>query len=192
MCRLPEDLRQSLNPVTVMSITTARFRQSVARTRELQAQVAELEERLARVTDLYQQFRASNDPAENRELREKMGVPHPMAIILKLGKARAALHKEVLANLQHLREACDEAHGLISTAAGGPGALHVNPRALLLNSRIRQAAQAACRAPKQDRPAAYDAVIEALADIDAKLKTVREAAANYRALVRKGRHILVS
>lgn len=175
-----------------MSITTARFRQSVARTRDLQAQVTELEERLARVTDLYQQIRASNDPAETRELREKMGVPHPMAIILKLGKARSALHKEVLANLQHLREACDEAHDMITTAAGGPGSLHVNPRAVLLNSRIRQAAQTACRAAKQDRPAAYDAVIEALSDIDAKLKTVREAAAKYRALVRKGRRILAT
>lgn len=175
-----------------MSITTARFRQSVARSRELQAQVADLEQRLAEVSDLHQQMRNSSDPAEIRSLREKMGVPHPVAIILKLDKARAALHKEVLANLEHLQTACREARSLITTAAGGPGALHVNPRALLLNSRIRQAAQAACRAPKQDRPAAYDAVIEALADIDAKLKTVREAAAKYRTLVRKGRRIMKS
>jgi hypothetical protein len=173
-----------------MSITIARFRQSVARTRELQPQVDRLEKQFAAATELYHRIQASTDSDEMRVLKDQMKVCHPLALAVKLSEARSALHNAKMANMQRLSEAREETHNRITEAAGGLAGLHANPRARLMRSQLYRAIQAAYKTSKEDRPAQYDMVLEVLTRINGELEKVRDSTADLQELIRKGKNIL--
>lgn len=170
-----------------MLTTIARFRQSIAHTRELMPLVDRLEQQHADVTELHQQIQASSDADEISKLKTQMKVIHPLAVAVKLDKTKMALHHAKMDAMKRLQDARVEAVKTITSAAGGPGGLYSNPRAKILLTTIYRTITAALKAPPVERLAQYDAVVEVLNQIDGELGMIRESAERWKVAKREGR-----